>query len=257
MEAQVVTVRLADDFQSWWSERKTVWIESLDTLRSKHLGGEVKSPEAVDIIRATTINSPAERRQDLRAPSQYFDIKQSAKGGLGAFAVTSIPKDTIILSEGLLIQGKTTNFLEAFDRLSSSKQAQFMRLHAYDRLDTNKVLAIFKTNRFAVSNTAAGIFLVASRFNHSCHPLCTYLFDVVNQKLVLTTTNDIPAGQEITISYGYCASDLLECYGFLCDCGHCYLPPDQDILNGDSLRKLIVTRYEGKYDEEWRQSGQW
>lgn len=65
------------------------------------------------------------------------------------------------------------------------------------------------------------MFLIASRFNHSCAPLCTYNYRVNTEELVIITRYDINHGQEITISYGQTGKALLHSWGFVCDCCIC------------------------------------
>jgi hypothetical protein len=122
-------------------------------------------------------------------------------------------------------------------------------LASFDKLDSNKVVAIFKTNRwvasywrhysfcwcielswlaggvfffrFQVYNGNCAIFPIASRFNHACIPLCDYRYNLETQQLVLNTKRDISKDQEITISYGLTGYDLFYNWGFICDCGKC------------------------------------
>lgn len=79
---------------------------------------------------------------------------------------------------------------------------------------------------FATSSSKAGLFAIAARFNHRCHPAqnVAYDFDRENQCLVLTVrAATVAAGQELTISYGPDRTPemLFHCYGFRCDCGSC------------------------------------
>jgi hypothetical protein len=76
----------------------------------------------------------------------------------------------------------------------------------------------------------AGIFLKSSRFNHACKPYatCSYRYDPIQDRLIVTTTCKIKKGQEITISYTSCPSNLFENYGFYCDCPGC--PPAREVI---------------------------
>jgi hypothetical protein len=79
---------------------------------------------------------------------------------------------------------------------------------------------------FSISRSQAGLFAIASRFNHNCHPAQNihYEFDKEKGCLELTVRAErIAAGQELTISYGAGRTPLLLFlwYGFRCRCGSC------------------------------------
>lgn len=74
-----------------------------------------------------------------------------------------------------------------------------------------------------------GIFLKSSRFNHACYPYanCTFRWHADQKRLVFTTSRNVVAREEMTISYIGKSPDatilLPESYGFWCDCPGC--PP--------------------------------
>lgn len=83
------------------------------------------------------------------------------------------------------------------------------------------ILVSFKT-----IGDEAGLFLVASRFNHACTPADTveYEYDSRRGCLVLKVLADtINSGDELFISYGRGRTPdvLFLWYGFRCACGAC------------------------------------
>lgn len=82
------------------------------------------------------------------------------------------------------------------------------------------------TRSFSVGGRLAGLFPIAARFNHACHPTqnVDFQFDEESQCLVLSVRADeIAAGEELKISYGKdrTLAELYMTYGFRCRCGGC------------------------------------
>jgi len=77
----------------------------------------------------------------------------------------------------------------------------------------------------------AGLFPIASKFNHSCYPNCVAYFQQRTQTLVVRTTSYVSAGSELNVTYLpedtlYMPTDqrrtvLLQQYGFVCECVRC------------------------------------
>lgn len=79
---------------------------------------------------------------------------------------------------------------------------------------------------FAITATVAGLFPVASRFNHACHPSQNigFSFDQHKGLLILwVRAEHVAVGEELKISYrtNHTPEDLYHLYGFLCQCGTC------------------------------------
>lgn len=85
--------------------------------------------------------------QPLYTVAPYFEVKRSPKGGYGAFALQDIPPYTDILFEHALLQATNIDILEQFDNLLAEDKESFLRLASFDKLDSNEIVAIFKTNR--------------------------------------------------------------------------------------------------------------
>lgn len=82
--------------------------------------------------------------------------------------------------------------------------------------------------RFETTEGKGGIFVKSSRFNHACHPhaTCKYGYTSYDDTLTFTACQSIQKGQEITISYTTNPSQLMDNYGFYCDCSGCPDPKD-------------------------------
>ncbi|RYP78320.1 hypothetical protein DL769_003198 [Monosporascus sp. CRB-8-3] len=171
--------------------------------------------------------------------NRYFAIKRSDISGLGAFAQRDLKRGWTIHVERAVIEATEKTFYDELDKLTPDLKQAFSRLHAYfetPNLDPN--LAILRTNGFD-SRTAHGglsIFLVASRFNNACRPRnnVDYHIDKTRHSIVFKTRTNIPAGTELTISYGAQPRTLLSKWGFRCRCGACQPLTDEEcreILN--------------------------
>ncbi|PVH89506.1 SET domain-containing protein [Cadophora sp. DSE1049] len=181
------------------------------------------SPNSPSDITPTIIQPPS-NTQALFS-SEYFEVRRSKKGGYGAFATKDIETETIIMVEKPLFRA---NFMEVFvelEKLTREQRREYRTLHGYTGLSPTKDLAIYKTNRFETSGGKGGIFIKSSRFNHACHPFatCSYRYDEAAEMIVFTACNPIKKDQEITISYTTNPCQLMDNYGFYCDCPKC--PP--------------------------------
>ncbi len=94
-----------------------------------------------------TSNTSTEDKPHLLTVAPYFEVKISPKGGYGAFALQDIAAHTEILSETALLQATNVNILDRFEGLSKEDKEVFLLLASFDGLDSNRVVAIFKTNR--------------------------------------------------------------------------------------------------------------
>ncbi|CZT44676.1 uncharacterized protein RSE6_04876 [Rhynchosporium secalis] len=155
--------------------------------------------------------------------TEYFEVRRSKKGGYGAFARKDIEKGTVVMTEKSLFRA---NFLEVFfelEKLTKEQRREYRTLHGHMALSDSRELAIYKTNRFETSGSKGGIFIKSSRFNHACHPwaTCSYRYDESIDTLIFTACNPIKRGEEITISYTSNPSQLMDNYGFYCDCPKC------------------------------------
>ncbi|KAH7133425.1 hypothetical protein B0J13DRAFT_101782 [Dactylonectria estremocensis] len=191
-----------------------------------------KTPDARfekrDIIQHPVITS-LDWPQNVIFQNQYFSVAESKIAGWGAFAIRDLKYGDTILMEKPLFTADSSTLFHEFDKLDQEKREIALALHANDmcKPGTPKVQAIWTTNCFATGlRDKAGLFPIASRFNHSCHPKdnVEYTFDRHQNYLEMIVKADtIAAGEELTISYGNerAPIDLFLRYGFRCRCGAC------------------------------------
>ncbi|KAM0573509.1 hypothetical protein ACHAP6_004720 [Verticillium nonalfalfae] len=165
--------------------------------------------------------------------NEFFEIRKSPLGGMGAFAVQDLGPGDMILMERAVVRSTDVDrdLIRHFTNLSASDKGLVLDLAmhkpsriAHDDSLHTRLKAIFTTNYFACTTKAPGhgLFLVASRFNHACRPHMNvnYGFDRELDALVFTVAGgQVKAGTELTINYGKDAASLKAVYGFECACG--------------------------------------
>ncbi|KAI1502943.1 hypothetical protein F5X99DRAFT_426528 [Biscogniauxia marginata] len=162
--------------------------------------------------------------------NDFFEVKKSPLGGLGAFARVDIKaRETILVERELLVANQTTIY-DAVDELTPAQRKAFFRLHTFIRtpndLFDGKRYATFRTNSFGIPSApddSSALFLVASRFNHACRPRSNvgYGYDRAKRCMALATRRAVPAGEELTIAYSRSPAELYAVWGFRCTCGAC------------------------------------
>ena len=174
---------------------------------------------------------------------KLWELRPTPCKGIGMFAKTNISGGTRLLADQCLLYLPGRKFLltdieRAFDQLSPSEQEAYMKLHCPDRPGRSPIVRIWDANCFEVGE-GAGIFLKASRINHSCTPNAHFSWNATIQRETVHTIVDIPANEEITVSYCRPHSDIdyrrkrIEPYGFDCDCAPCA----QDTASGKESEK--------------------
>ena len=160
-----------------------------------------------------------------------WELRPSAGKGVGMFARKIIPRGTRLLAEECLfsIPGSKALLLDveqAVQNLSAVQHKAYMGLQCPDHPGKSPVVRIWEANCFKMGK-GAGIFLRASRINHSCTPNAHFAWNVYIQRETVHAMVDILANEEITISYCYPHTDVyhrqqrLEPYGFDCKCDPC------------------------------------
>lgn len=177
---------------------------------------------------------------------ESIEVKESTGKGLGVFAVTDIPCGARVLAEEPLLKadegnGSAKDILSAFKKLSVSQQHLYLQLRgfagaAFKRsaekeigrawqamsLAERDILAIWAANAFG------HVYLLGSRFNHSCIPNINFAYNPALNKETFHAVRNIAAGEELTITYidgmnrtrGQRQAELNE-RGFVCDCPAC------------------------------------
>lgn len=155
-----------------------------------------------------------------------YAVKSVHNKGLGAFATTTIPRGTIIISErALLIWPSKITIEEARQLISqltpSAKKAFYSLANIADpSLNLDPIFGIRATNGFNVElpsmpsklvpatltpspspSSASFIFPRIARINHSCAPNADHAMDWSGLKMQVYATTEIPSGQEICIEY--------------------------------------------------------
>jgi hypothetical protein len=129
-------------------EVKTSQLKSLG-CPSKSVSQPLNSKNSTSPHTSTT---SSEYEPPLFTVAPYFEVRKSPKGGYGAFASEDIPRDTEILSEKALVQASSSDVRRHFSKLSADNQEAYLKLASFDDLDSDRIIAIFKTNRWVLNS---------------------------------------------------------------------------------------------------------
>ncbi|KAM0252572.1 hypothetical protein ACHAQJ_007655 [Trichoderma viride] len=176
--------------------------------------------------------------------------------GQGVIATSKIPKGTRILSEAPIFKmprigsdRKVVNdlIIKAVKGLSKTDQRAFFSLHNAHGRDHSPFLGIARTNALPLGSEAheGGIFLEASRINHSCQHNAQNTWNANLGRITIHALRDIEEGQEITISYLGSTMEyaerqrlLKEKFHFDCGCELCSATLAQRKESDIRLRKM-------------------
>ena len=164
----------------------------------------------------------------LGVPSNYpntdvVTVFQSPVGGVGLKSKCYLPRGSPILSDWAF-------FSLANDADPSPVQAndyQFQELSCPEPVSAKKR---FDVNNFEMGKNQRGVFLKASRFNHSCRPNAYFAWNGTSRRLTIHAILDIPANTEIFLNYlpqdylktvAQRRQALRQRYGFTCTCVAC------------------------------------
>ena len=176
----------------------------------------------------------------------HFSQFQSPGKGLGLRAARDIPRGTPILSEAELfcITGGPFN-----PTPGQASKPDFQALSCPSVPHTAK--ARFAANTFEMGKSGKkvkrGVFVIASRFNHSCVPNTHCAWNSGSKRLTIHAIIDIPQGEEIFINYhpkDYLKPaierqrELSGNYGFVCDCPACQ--PGTDSGKASEARRQLM-----------------
>ncbi|KAI8961985.1 hypothetical protein F5Y11DRAFT_324291 [Daldinia sp. FL1419] len=155
--------------------------------------------------------------------NQYFEVKKSRLGGNGAFAKMDLKKGQLILAELPIITATPMTLYRDIESLAPEIRGAFYRMHGHQRSPQHDMRqAICLTNAFSIQESSA-IYLVAARFNHACGNAKSIKYRIIQDNIIeFRMAKDVPAGTELTISYGrHSPSVLYTLWGFRCACGGC------------------------------------
>ena len=176
---------------------------------------------------------------------RLYALRPIPAKGQGLIATSMILKGTRILSEAPLFkvprhatdtQAVEGVIIKELRSLSRDQQRAFFSLHNAHGSSYSPFLGIAKTNVLPLGSGApeGGLFLEASRINHSCSHNTQNTWNANLNQLTIHALRDIEEGEEITISYldGSESYDtrqlsLKNKFSFDCACELCSLPPDQ------------------------------
>ncbi|KAL2816625.1 hypothetical protein BDW59DRAFT_166270 [Aspergillus cavernicola] len=165
-----------------------------------------------------------------------FELKPSPGKGWGAFATQPIRKGFLILTEKPVFVIKKPHeeitegdIRSAFARLTPGQKKQFLCLRDNGSTPFTSMESALSENSFATSSSMAspvhGLYLLHSRFNHSCLPNCE-IPETKTEAVRSFATRDINIGEEIRFCYEptfQCRTvyERHEALRFVCDCNAC------------------------------------
>lgn len=201
-----------------------------------------------------------------------YTVKSVPSKGLGAFATTTIPRGTVIISERALLIWPSKISLEEAQKLvaaltPSARKAFFSLANIADpSLNLDPIFGIRATNGFNVElpsmpskltpatlvpkpspTSASFIFPRIARINHSCAPNADHAMDWSGLKMTVYATTNIETSQEICIEYqaglvqktrDERRQSLKRDFGFDCHCPVCAQDGDA-LLKSDGRRREI------------------
>ncbi|KAG4221845.1 hypothetical protein PC116_g29679 [Phytophthora cactorum] len=111
-----------------------------------------------------------------------------------------------------------------------------LSLIAYAYLINPKKIVLTKNNSFAVKESSF-VYFVAAKFNHACGQMRSVKYTIAENNIIeLRMAKDVPAGTELTISYGPVSpSNLYTLWGFRCACGGCKPLTDAQVKKLDCV----------------------
>lgn len=211
----------------------------------------------------TIVQSPvAKRSPSPHFCNDFFGIGRSKTAGWGAFAERILHRGDVILRETPLMVADSSSLFSEFYKLDPPARQLALSLHANElaKPGTALIRAVWATNwyveaalpcypwptcsaqqsrltrapSFTVGGQAEGLFPIAARFNHACHPAhnVDFAYDHVSRFLVLVVrAEQVAAGEELRICYGKdrTAAELYTTYGFQCQCEACPGLSDMDV----------------------------
>lgn len=181
-------------------------------------------------------DSSAYRSLNLGPGDVPFQLGPSHGKGWGAFATQKItPGDLIFEERPFFAIRKPLEHITEFDvragfqHLSPYKKQQFLCLLDNGTRPFTSMEKTFKENSFclAAHPLAHGLFVILSRFNHSCIPNCKIPHEgLYKEQLQAYATRVVMPGEELTICYNpdfelRTTGERIQRLRFQCDCKAC------------------------------------
>lgn len=187
---------------------------------------------------STTVDS-----EILHLDTGLFTIQDIPGKGKGVVATQTIAPGTCIVAEAPVLTTECLKSAETDEidlgnelkkRPKGSQRAYLSLCNAFPEKG-KPITSIFRSNAYAFGRGSehGGVFLVTSRFNHSCRPNAQHRYNPLLEKETVYSIQPIEIGEEITLSYHHGGTssqrkaDLKEYFRFDCTCDACSLPEDQ------------------------------
>ncbi|KAI0389564.1 hypothetical protein F5Y17DRAFT_472837 [Xylariaceae sp. FL0594] len=178
-----------------------------------------------------------------------MEVKISDISGHGVFALRDLEPYTPVLAEHELLRGSLYKLYEQYDGLTEEQKTAYMKLHGHKETpDTDVRVAIWHTNQFVISGKGH-LFLVGSRFNHSCEPNVQYKYDRKRKYIYFTTRTHVKAGEELLIKYTSDPEKMVTVWGFQCGCSKCRHVSEEQ---AQALKPIAAMN-----EEEYAHNGAW
>ncbi|KAA1125429.1 hypothetical protein PGTUg99_010219 [Puccinia graminis f. sp. tritici] len=214
---------------------------------------------------------------ELPVPSTIKIVKMPEKGGAGAVASQDLKRGQSVAkvrAVGLFPNDQSLwgnefgkrFYRQAIELLPLRTQNVIASLHTSEIQQTKEefLASVLNQNTFGTNlNPELRMFYQALvlepavRFNHDCRPNVEYYMDHFTQSIRMTTSRQILAGEELTISYRAAEftrerrqTSLSETYGFRCSCSHYQMSLEEGRKSDERvLRALQLQNYHYTRDE--------
>lgn len=117
------------------------WLLSISAMPEEPFQLSSPPPSPSSTSQPANINLPS-------FANDFFEVRTSTKGGLGAFAVADIPNDTIIMAEEPLFRAEPVQIFWKYEALSDEQKKEYKTLSCWYGVEDHKIQAIFTTNRY-------------------------------------------------------------------------------------------------------------
>ncbi|KAL7620419.1 hypothetical protein AAE478_009414 [Parahypoxylon ruwenzoriense] len=224
-----------EDEDEWGWEEHGSESHKVDEKQATSQPDTFKNASATDELAHGEI-SLADLRDPENFSNEFFEVKASPLGGNGAFARRDLKEGEMILVEKPTLQASFWTLYEELDKLAPGVRASFDRMHAHKRNpEMDRRHAIMLTNSFMVGSGTC-LYLIAARFNHSCRQMASVDYTITPDRVMkFRMRRDVPAGAELTISYGpLTPKNLYVMWGFRCACGGCSPLTDEEVAEIDN-----------------------
>ncbi|KAF7546917.1 hypothetical protein G7Z17_g8094 [Cylindrodendrum hubeiense] len=226
--------------------------------RIGELGSEENEEQRKPERKETNQNDPHQSSSVPDSDNELYAIQPIQSKGQGIIATSNIPRGTRILLEAPIfklpdsmgdVDSAESIVLRQVRSLSREQQRAFFALQNVHGRRYSPLLGIVQTNMLPLAGNDSGnggLFIKASRINHSCQPNAQQMWNSSLSSLTVHALDDIQTGDEITISYisgvsmGYIERQryLMDGFSFFCACGLCSLPLSARLRNDERLAQI-------------------